>query len=42
MHGRTPAEAKALTLKQGSSDADARRLAPHKSFSGSRPTNLPL
>ena len=39
MHGRTPAEAEALTLKQGASAADARRLAPHKSFSGSRPTS---
>ena len=39
MHGRTPEEAEALTLKQGASAADAARLAPHKSFSGSRPTS---
>ncbi len=39
MHGRTPAEAEALTRKQGASEADAIRLAPHKSFSGSRPTS---
>src|ERR1700728_4013290 len=39
MHGRTPAEAEALTRKQGASEADAKRLAPHKSFSGSRPTS---
>ena len=43
MHGRTPAEAEALTRKQGASEADAKRLAPHKSFSGSRPTeHVPL
>ena len=39
MHGRTPAEAETLTRKQGASEADAKRLAPHKSFSGSRPTS---
>ena len=39
MRGRTPAEAEALTRKQGASEADAERLAPHKSFSGSRPTS---
>ena len=39
MHGRTPEEAEALTVKQGASAADAARLAPHKSFSGSRPTS---
>ena len=39
MRGRTPAEAEALTRKQGASEADATRLAPHKSFSGSRPTS---
>jgi glucose-6-phosphate isomerase len=39
MHGRTPEEAEALTRKQGASQADAQRLAPHKSFSGSRPTS---
>ena len=39
MHGRTPEEAEAITHKQGASEAEARRLAPHKSFSGSRPTS---
>ncbi len=39
MHGRTPEEAEALTRRQGASEADAIRLAPHKSFSGSRPTS---
>ena len=39
MRGRTPEEADALTRKQGASAADAARLAPHKSFSGSRPTS---
>jgi glucose-6-phosphate isomerase len=39
MHGRTPAEAEAITHKQGASEAEAHRLAPHKSFSGSRPTS---
>jgi glucose-6-phosphate isomerase len=39
MHGRTPAEAEAITHKQGASEAEAARLAPHKSFSGSRPTS---
>ena len=39
MRGRTPEEAEAITHKQGASDAEARRLAPHKSFSGSRPTS---
>ncbi|MGC9955661.1 glucose-6-phosphate isomerase [Roseiarcus sp.] len=39
MHGRTPEEAEAITHKQGATEAEARRLAPHKSFSGSRPTS---
>src|SRR5271168_4396278 len=39
MRGRTPEEAEALTRRQGASEADAIRLAPHKSFSGSRPTS---
>jgi glucose-6-phosphate isomerase len=39
MRGRTPEEAEALTRKQGASEAEAHRLAPHKSFSGSRPTS---
>ena len=42
MHGRTPEEAEALTRRQGASEADAIRLAPHKSFSGSRPTSTLL
>jgi glucose-6-phosphate isomerase len=39
MRGRTSAEAEAITLRQGASAAEAARLAPHKSFSGSRPTS---
>ena len=39
MHGRTREEAEAVTLKLGASEAEAVRLAPHKSFSGSRPTS---
>ncbi len=39
MHGRTRAEAEAVTRKLGASEAEAIRLAPHKSFSGSRPTS---
>ena len=39
MHGRTPEEAEAITHKHGASEAEAQRLAPHKSFSGSRPTS---
>ena len=39
MRGRTPEEAEAITHKQGASEAEAKRLAPHKSFSGSRPTS---
>src|SRR5579872_5369397 len=39
MHGRTPEEAEEITHKQGASEAEAARLAPHKSFSGSRPTS---
>ena len=39
MHGRTPDEAQAITHRQGASEAEAARLAPHKSFSGSRPTS---
>ena len=39
MRGRTPEEAEAMTHEQGASEAEARRLAPHKSFSGSRPTS---
>ena len=39
MRGRTAEEAKALMLKQGVSEAEAARLAPHKRFSGSRPSS---
>ena len=39
MRGRTPEEAERLTAAQGASPADAARLAPHKSFSGSRPSS---
>jgi glucose-6-phosphate isomerase len=39
MHGRTREEAEAVTRKLGASEAEAIRLAPHKSFSGSRPTS---
>src|SRR5277367_4541043 len=39
MRGRTPEEAERLTASQGASPAEAARLAPHKSFSGSRPSS---
>jgi glucose-6-phosphate isomerase len=39
MRGRTPAEAERLTAAQGVSASEAARLAPHKSFSGSRPSS---
>ena len=39
MRGRTPEEAERLTVSQGASPAEAARLAPHKSFSGSRPSS---
>jgi glucose-6-phosphate isomerase len=39
MRGRTTAEAEAITLHQGASAEEAARLAPHKTFSGSRPTS---
>jgi glucose-6-phosphate isomerase len=39
MRGRTAEEAKAMLLKQGVSEAEAARLAPHKRFSGSRPSS---
>jgi glucose-6-phosphate isomerase len=39
MRGRTADEAKAQMLKQGVSEEEAARLAPHKRFSGSRPTS---
>ena len=42
MRGRSTAEAEAITLKQGASPEEAKRLAPHKTFSGSRPTSTLL
>ena len=39
MHGRTPEEAEAMTHKPGRERGRGSRLAPHKSFSGSRPTS---
>jgi glucose-6-phosphate isomerase len=42
MRGRTTAEADAITAKQGASPAEAARLAPHKTFSGSRPSSTIL
>ena len=42
MRGRTPEEAERLTAAQGASPAEAARLAPHKSFSGSRPSSTLL
>ena len=39
MRGRTPAQAIAITEKQGLSAEEAARLAPHKTFSGSRPSS---
>ena len=38
MRGRTLEEAKAQSLKQGMSEEDAERLAPHRVFSGNRPS----
>jgi glucose-6-phosphate isomerase len=42
MRGRTRAEAEAATSMQGASAAEAARLAPHKSFTGGRPTSTLL
>jgi glucose-6-phosphate isomerase len=42
MRGRTTAEATAITERQGASQAEAQRLAPHKTFSGSRPSSTLL
>jgi len=39
MRGRTQEEAERLTAAQGASPSEAARLAPHKSFSGSRPSS---
>ena len=38
MRGRTLAEAKAQLLAQGKSEAEATRLAPHRVFTGNRPS----
>jgi glucose-6-phosphate isomerase len=42
MRGRTRAEAEAITAAQGADAAEAARLAPHKTFSGSRPSSTLL
>jgi len=42
MRGRTADEAKAQLIAQGVSEAEAERLAPHKRFSGGRPTSTLL
>jgi len=42
MRGRTAEEAKAQLLAAGMPEAEAARLAPHKRFSGSRPTSTLL
>jgi glucose-6-phosphate isomerase len=42
MRGRTRAEAEAITLRQGADAAEAARLAPHKTFSGNRPSSTLL
>ena len=42
MRGRSTAEAEAITARQGASPGEAARLAPHKTFSGSRPTSTLL
>jgi glucose-6-phosphate isomerase len=42
MRGRTSAEAEAITAAQGASAEDAARLAPHKTFSGGRPSSTLL
>ena len=38
MRGRTLAEAKAQLIAQGKSEAEANRIAPHRVFSGNRPS----
>ncbi len=42
MRGRTRAEAETITANQGASLEEAARLAPHKTFSGSRPSSTLL
>ncbi len=39
MRGRTPAQAIEIMTRQGQSAEEAARLAPHKTFSGSRPSS---
>jgi glucose-6-phosphate isomerase len=39
MRGRSTAEAEAINLRLGLSPEEAKRLAPHKTFSGSRPSS---
>ena len=42
MRGRTAEQAKQALLAHGMPEAEAARLAPHKRFSGSRPTSTLL
>jgi glucose-6-phosphate isomerase len=42
MRGRSTADAEAITAGQGASAEEAARLAPHKTFSGSRPSSTLL
>jgi glucose-6-phosphate isomerase len=42
MRGRSPSEAIAIMKSQGQSAEEAARLAPHKTFSGSRPSSTLL
>jgi glucose-6-phosphate isomerase len=42
MRGRSAAEAETITKAQGASAEEAARLAPHKTFSGSRPSSTLL
>ena len=42
MRGRSSAEAEAITKAQGASAEEAARLAPHKTFPGSRPSSTLL
>ena len=42
MRGRSASEADAITKAQGASAEEAARLAPHKTFSGSRPSSTLL
>ncbi|HEY1941488.1 MAG TPA: glucose-6-phosphate isomerase [Roseiarcus sp.] len=39
MRGRSSADAEAITARQGASAEEAARLAPHKTFPGSRPSS---